>query len=180
MRTERIQYRYTEKEMRSLLASLVIMIDTREQANAHIIRYLQEKGVEWKEKALGFGDYSFMLPAAPDLGFARDVYFSGKFVIERKAGLDELSQNFAQERARFENELIRGSASRFVLLVENARYEDIVAGNYNTQYKPKSFVGTLFAFCHRYDMHVMFLQSRFSGNYIYHACYYYLYEYLKT
>ncbi len=64
-------------------------------------------------------------------------------------------------------------------MVEGASYEDIVQHNYETQYKPQSYVGTLLTFLHRYDMHVFFVDKEFAGNYIYHCCYYYLREILK-
>lgn len=177
---ENIPYRYTEKEIKKLLNSIIVISDTREQANRHITDYLEAKGVPWIKKALDFGDYSFMLPAQPELGILKDIYFTKKIVIERKAHLEELSGNFAQERGRFEAELIRSFNSRFILLIESGYYQDIVKHNYETQYNAKSFVGTLFSFCHRYNIHLAFVSGQFSGNYIYHCFYYWLREFIRT
>lgn len=78
-----------------------------------------------------------------------------------------------------ENELIRANECRLILLVENGTYGRIVAGEYNTQYRPQSFVAALFSFMHRYDMQVNFIPGRLSGNYIYFCCRYWLREWLK-
>lgn len=179
MQATAIPYRYTDSEQKQLLDSLTVLIDTREQANRHITDYLTSKNIEYKEKALSYGDYSFYLPADPGLGIAKDVYFDKQLVIERKANLEELSCCFTKDRSRFENELIRSNGSRFVLLVEHGTYSDIVNSEYTTQYNAKSFVATLFSFIHRYNMQVAFIPGRLSGNYIYHACYYFLREWLK-
>lgn len=179
MQTQALPYRYTKTEQDKLLNSLTILTDTREQANRNIIDYLDRKGIDHKEKALDVGDYSFMLPAAVELGIMKDVYFNRHLAIERKASLEELSGCFIRDRRRFENELIRSTGSRFILLVENSSYNKIINGEYMTQYRPKSFAATLFSFIHRYNIQVAFIPGRLSGNYIYHCCYYWLREWLK-
>lgn len=181
VQAQALPYRYTEREQKRLLDSLSFLVDAREQDNGHITDYLDRKGVEYQERALSFGDYSFFLPADPELGVARDICFDKQLVIERKANLEELSRCFAQDRARFEAELIRsqGAGAKLVLLVENGSYRELVCGEYDTEYRAKSFVGTLFSFMHRYDLQVSFIPGRLAGNYIYHVCHYYLREWLK-
>ena len=183
-----LPYHYKKKEIKQLLKSLTILIDTREQKNNHIIDYLEDKGITYKSKKLEFGDYSFYLPADSELGIQRDIYFNPQMVIERKGagdinnggGLNELSNNFTHDRTQFENELIRASNSKFILLIENAKgYQDIIKHNYRTDYNPKSFIGTLHTFKHRYDMEVMFIDPAYSGNFIYYTFYYFLREVLK-
>ena len=176
----KIPYKYAPKELRELLNSLVILIDTREQKNGHIIRYLNNKGIKHKSKKLDYGDYSFILPANKKLGIQRDIYFNNDIVIERKASLEELSGCFTQERARFENELIRASNGKMILLVEKAKgYQDNIEHNYRTDYQPRSFIGTLHSFRHRYNMEVIFADPAYSGNFIYYTFYYWLRECLK-
>jgi hypothetical protein len=85
-----------------------------------------------------------MLPANEELGIMRDIYFNGQIAVERKGTLTELSNNFTHDRTPFENELIRATDSKLILLVENAAgYSDIIQHNYRTNYNPKSFLATL-------------------------------------
>lgn len=175
-------YRYTDKELAQLLDSLVVLIDRREQACRHIRDYLDRKEVVYENRSLDFGDYSFYLPADPELGIVRPVHFDKQLAIERKANLEELSRNFAQDRARFERELIRaqGAGAKLILLVEvGDGYGRMVNGEYNTEYRPQSFVATLFSFMHRYDIQVFFVAGRYSGNVILYCFRYWLRERLK-
>jgi len=180
MLATKLAYRYTKGEMKELLKSLTVLIDTREQANTHIQGYFDSKCIDHKSKKLDFGDYSFMLPRNDELGIMRDIYFMDQIAIERKASLTELSNNFTHDRTQFENELIRSNGSKLILLVENAAgYEDIIEHNYRTQYKPKSFLATLHSFKHRYDLDTVFIKPEIAGDYIYRSFYYWLREYLK-
>ena len=175
-----LPYHYTEKEYKQLLKSLVILIDTREQENHHIIDYLEDKGITYKSKKLEFGDYSFMLKEQPDMEIMRDIHFNSQISVERKQSLNELSNNFTHDRAQFENELIRASNSKLILLIENVKgYQDIIKHNYGTDYNPKSFIGTLHSFRHRYNLDVVFIDPAYSGNYIYYTFYYWLREVIK-
>lgn len=173
------QYHYTDGELKTLLKSLTVIIDTREQENYHITEYLDKKKIPYKEQKLDFGDYSFMIPANTELGIMRDVYFTNSIVIERKNSLEELSGNLTGDRARFEAELIRSAGSRIILMIENASYADIVGHRYNTQYEPKSFLATLKTYEVRHNLNINFISQACSGNFIYHTFYYYLREYLK-
>lgn len=138
-------FKYTDKEMTELISSMVILIDTREQKSDHIISYFDRKNVNYKKKALSYGDYSFMVPKNEALSIPRDLYFDKKVCIERKASLEEISGNLTNGRDRFEKELSLAPETK-VLLIENADYGDIATGNYNTQYNKKSFVGSLHSF----------------------------------
>ncbi|MCF8002009.1 MAG: ERCC4 domain-containing protein [Halanaerobiales bacterium] len=176
----KLPYRYTDKELRKLLKSLTVLIDTREQKADHIIQYLDKKKISYKNKKLDYGDYSFMLPKEPELGIMRDIYFNDEIAVERKRSLNEVSQNFCQGRTQFENELIRSKDGKMVLLIENVEgYGNIIKHNYRTDYKPKSYIGTLHAFRARYDIEVTFVDPVYSGNFIYYTFYYWLREYLK-
>src|SRR4051794_40609892 len=97
-----LKYKYTETEKKVLLSSIVILIDSREQENKHIIEYLMSKQIPFKEKKLDYGDYSAYLPKNEDLGIIRDLYVPA--AIERKNSVDELVSTI-KERTRFENEL---------------------------------------------------------------------------
>jgi len=176
-----ISYKYTQKELKELLQSLTILVDTREQKNEHITEYLVDKDIPYENKKLDFGDYSFMLPENSQAGIVRDIYFNNQIIIERKRSLDELSNNFTHERIQFENELIRADNSKFILLVEDVEgYENIIKHNYRTEYNARAFTATLHSFRHRYNVEVMFIRRKFAGNYIYFTFYYWLRECLKN
>jgi ERCC4-type nuclease len=175
-----MNYYYTKRERKELLNSLKILVDTREKKNRHITDYLDRKGVKYKSRKLDYGDYSFMIPANEGLGIAKDIYFNDEIAVERKANLTELSNNFTHDRTQFENELIRSSNGKMILLVENpAGYKDIIDHNYRTKYKPESFIGTLHSFKHRYDIDTVFIDPQLAGNFIYYSFYYFLRENLK-
>lgn len=180
IKLQTLPYRYTKKERKELLKSLTVLIDTREQKSQHITDYLEDKGITYKSKKLDYGDYSFYLPANEEAGIQRDIYFNNEIAIERKRSLNELSNNFTHDRTQFENELIRSSNEKLILLIEDVRgYSNIIKHNYRTDYKPKSYIGTLHSFRHRYNLEVMFIDPAYSGNFIYYTFFYWLREYLK-
>ena len=174
-----MQYHYTDAELKQLLQSMTILIDTREQANNHITAYFDKQRITYHSRKLDFGDYSFILPASPALGISRDVYFVGDIAIERKGSLEELSSNLTHDRARFESELIRASKAKLLLMVENASYGDIVGHKYRTQYEPKAFIAALKTYETRHNLGLNFIPTACAGNFIYHTFYYYLREFLK-
>ncbi|MBN4074753.1 MAG: hypothetical protein COA82_12610 [Alkaliphilus sp.] len=176
-----LQYRYTDTELTQILDSMIIITDSREKKNDHILNYLQKKGIKTKVRKLDYGDYSFLVPANPELGIMRDLSFATTISIERKASLEELSRNLAQDRARFEAELIRakGKDCKFFLMIEDSNYSDIVNHKYKTDYKPKSYVASIITLSLRYNFNINFITKQCAGNYIYHTFYYYLRNYLK-
>ncbi len=173
-----MNYNYTKKEIETLLKNMVIISDTREQKNQHILEYFDSKHISYKEECLDYGDYSCMLPANPELGIMRDVYFSSDLVIERKGSLDELAGNFANDRTRIESELLRVKG-KAILLIEGASYGDIISHNYRSQYLPKSFIATLKAFEARYDMGTVFIDKALAGDFMYHTFKYLVREKLQ-
>ena len=98
------KYRYTDTEIKELLQTIVIIVDTREQANEHILNYFDSKNVQHISRKLEYGDYSAYLPRNEKYGIMRDIHFD--MSIERKNSVDELASTI-KERTRFENELIR-------------------------------------------------------------------------
>lgn len=171
-------YRFTDKELKTLLKSMVILVDTRENVNNHILQYFDSKKIPYKVQKLDVADYSFMLPANQELGIIRDLYFDDLVAIERKNSLEEISSCFTTTRTAFENEFIRSKGKTY-LLIENASYEDIVAHRYKTEYKPVSFLASLHSFAERYDLSINFMKdNKYSGQFIYFTFYYWLRNYL--
>ena len=86
-----VDLKYTDKEIETLLKTMIVLVDTREQENSHILNYFDKKKIKYMVQKLDVGDYSFMLPKNPDMGIDNDIYFTNKIVIERKGSLDELA-----------------------------------------------------------------------------------------
>lgn len=173
-------YKYTDKEIKSILKSMVVLVDTREQKNSHILEGLKTLKVQHQDYAMSFGDYSFYIPKNEEYGIVRDMYYDRQCVIERKNSLTELSGNIAQKRKEFENEFLRGVGCQTVLMVEGGSYEDILDQNYRTMLKPGSFFSSLITFENRYNIKTVFISKNYAYKYIYSHFYYYLREKLKT
>jgi ERCC4-type nuclease len=170
-------YKYKDKELKELLHSITILVDSREQQNQHIFEYFDSKKIPYEFMKLDVGDYSVKLPAHKELGINRDIFFPVS--IERKNSINELAQTI-KERTRFENELIRSQKFRFSLLVEDPDgYENIIRGNYRSQYDPKALLGSLKAFETRYSFNTVFIPKQLAGNYIYYEFYYFVRNFLN-
>jgi ERCC4-type nuclease len=167
-----MRFHFTDTELKALLASMVVLIDSREQCNEHIKTYLEQKKVNFEVHKLDFGDYSCLIPKNEELCVQRPLFFTESCVIERKGSLDELAGNLTKDRTRFESELLRAKGANIALMVENATYSDVVMGRYRSEYKPKSFVATLATFSARYGLDVNFVEKELAGNWIYHRLYY--------
>jgi len=155
------------------------LIDTREKVNEHIIDYFDRKNIKYKKKALDYGDYSFMIPKNEQLSIPRDLYFMKKIVIERKANLEEISNNLTKERDRFEKELSLAPKEK-VVLIENADYSDISKGNYNTKYNKKSFWASIHSMWFKYSVPFIFMpDNKYSGLFIKGYFEYYFKNYIK-
>ena len=173
------KFKYTDKEMNELISSMIILVDSREQKNSHITDSFDKNKIAYKKKALDYGDYSFLIPANESLSIPRDLLFASEIVVERKANLEEISGNSTNGRDRFEKELCLAAKEK-VLLIENASYEDVAKGNYNTQYNKKSFLGSLHSFWFKYDIPIMFMpDNSYSALFIKKYFEYYLKNYLR-
>ena len=172
-------YKYTDKEIDQLVRSIVILTDTREQKNQHILDWFDKKKIPHKTKALSNGDYSFYVPANPDLNIDRDLFFDKEIMVERKGSLEELSGNLSQQRARFEEEMSTYPGVKY-LLIENANYHDIITGNYDTKFSAKAYLASLHTFNHRYDLQMMFMPDpQYSGYFLYGVFTYFLKQILR-
>ena len=89
-----------------LLDNIVILVDTREKSNAHIIEYFEKRNIKYEIKKLNYGDYSCYIPPVENIDNPT-FDFREIISIERKADLNELASNLTKGRERFENELKR-------------------------------------------------------------------------
>lgn len=173
-------YSYTDKEQREILKSIIILIDSREQENRHIIQWFDNKQINYQTFKLDSGDYSFKLPALPEYGINRELFFDNQLIIERKNSLEELSGNFTEGRARFENEFLRAGGCRKILMIESGSLDDIFKGRYKTHIDSKSFIGSLLAFKYRHGLDVQFISPENSARFIYLQSYYFLRQIINS
>lgn len=102
----------------------MIIIDTREQANTHILRYLDKNGIEHCDNVLDFGDY---------------LNTENGVVVERKKNFTELAGNCGKGHARFKRELERmdDAGGKMFVLVEQEGGFDALATWENPRGKVK-------------------------------------------
>lgn len=93
-----MKYKFSDKEIDGILNNLVILVDTREQTNDHILEWLKAKKKNYKVVKLDYGDYGCYLPAGSFKGQLRDIYFTDDIVIERKFCIDELAMNLRTKK----------------------------------------------------------------------------------
>ena len=172
---------FSDNEKSKIYKSMTVLVDTREKdgKNKHILGFFEANNIQYMRKSLSYGDYSFMVPASPDLGIVKDLYFDRKIVVERKANLDELAGNLTKERERIKKELALAPENK-VLIIESGSYEDMVRGNYLSEYKPKSYWGSYHSLWHEYNTPIMFMPNRnYTGQFIYGYFMYYLHKFLQ-
>jgi ERCC4-type nuclease len=169
------KFKYTDAELKEILKSIVILIDTREHEGKHdcILNWFDENKIKHKNCKLPFGDYSFFLQKNDELGITRDIYYTNQISIERKANIDELIGNFVNDRNRIEDEFLRHQG-KMILIIEDCGYNNIRSGDYKSKYNTKSAIGTLHSFSIRYNVPFIFLNKEDTGCFIYYSFYYFL------
>ena len=173
------QYRFSVEELKKLTKSLVVLVDSREKKNDHILSYFKKQGVAYQKTKLEYGDYSFYIPAA---AAGEDIYFHRDIVIERKASLEELSGNLAQERERFEKEFLKAGndgCKIYLMIEEPGGYSSVIAHKYRTEMNPAAYMASLKTWEHRFGTNVQFIDRQYSGYYIVSTFQYFAREALK-
>ena len=106
----------------------MIICDSREKKNAHILRYFDRNGIDYKIKKMDVADYQ--------------IEGMDKLVIDRKQNLDELASNLTnpKDKGRFWREVRRAHASdiKMIVLCEHGKgvksIPDVV--NWSSKYSP--------------------------------------------
>lgn len=98
-----MHYKFTDKEEKEILNKLIILIDTREQENSHIVEWLDKSKKPHEKLKLDYGDYSCYLPIGSFKGQLRDIYFTDEIVVERKFCIDELAMNLRDNVTNINN-----------------------------------------------------------------------------
>lgn len=181
------KFRFTDTEIKKLLKeNFMILYDTREQVNDHVLYYFDNKGIKYKRQKIDEGDYTAIITARPDMGITRDLYF--KVGVERKNSVDELAGNLAEKTdtrddIRLERELMRAKAKgiKMFLVIEDPNgLERIRTGDYMSQYGAKAFMGKLSSLQDNYIQDTIFTSNLKSGYHIYRKLYYSVRNYLKA
>lgn len=146
------------------MQSAVILVDTREQDTALSRQRLAQMGGPWERQKLDFGDYSIKcrLPGGEWLNLC------GKVAVERKMDLDELCGCFCKGRQRFEREFKRAckAAAKLYMLVEEASWEKVYAGQYRSHMRPQSLAASILAWLARYNCQIIYCKPQISGKLI--------------
>lgn len=157
-----------DKEINELLKFMFVIVDTREDENKEIVKYLKNKKIPYKRKKLEFGDYSFGIAKNnifESVGIKKDVSFENRIAIECKMSLDEISNNLTHERERFNNEFIRAKIKGcdMHLIIEESCWNDIYNHSYNSNFNEKSFINSILSFQNRYDLKLHFISNKYSA-----------------
>ena len=178
-----MRYRYNDAEIKAILKNMVVIIDTREQANEHIIEYFEQKKIPYKISKLDFGDYSCMLPANTVQGFHRDIYFDRYIAIERKANIDEIAGNLKSDASRLKNELahMNKHGIKYFFFVEDEQYhENLRQGMYRSDYDPFTLMQRVKKGIEAaYNTIVVPVGKRYMGSEIYYTLQAYVYDLFK-
>ncbi|MGL5765723.1 MAG: ERCC4 domain-containing protein [Sarcina sp.] len=165
-----------DKEIKAILNSIIIIIDSQEKKNSHIRLWLKQHKIPHIRQSLDFCDYTFMLPKNEKLGITEDTYFNNIIAIERKNSLDEISQNFTAYRERFNKEFTKAHivGCDITLMIEESTYGDIPKHSYDSEMSEESMTGSIHGFRQKYDLPFIFVPKVSSGHFIYHHFYYWL------
>ena len=167
---------YTDKELSKIIDNLVILVDSREKSNAHILKLFDKHNIKYEIKKLNSGDYSGKILKS-DI-YNNELSLENIISVERKASLEELSGNLTKEKDRFQREFDRSLAD-LIIMIEGASYKDLATHNYKTNLPPKSFLGILHSFCDKNNSSFFFVEKDYSALFIYNIIKYRVRNILK-
>ena len=134
----------------------VILVDTREKVNRHILDRLDELNIQYRSKKLDYGDYSFEWNGKS---------YENEIIFERKASLDEIIGNFTRGRERFRKEFERSRGCKIILMVE-ASGEQLESGQYRSRMKPNDLKSFLKTWCNRFQLELKFVEKEKSCDFM--------------
>ncbi|MBW9158892.1 ERCC4 domain-containing protein [Clostridium tagluense] len=194
-----MRYKFTDKEINELLNKMVILVDSREQANSHITEWLDKNKKKYKVQKLDYGDYGCYLPIGSFEGQLRDIYFTDEIVIERKFCIDELAMNLKDNKTnineikqetidlfgekylakvlktdycRMKQELttLNKYDIKFLILLEDEKFdENIRKGNFRAQYDPATLYRRLKGMEAEFNVFIRPTKKEFAGSEIYNT-----------
>jgi ERCC4-type nuclease len=128
----------------------VVLVDTREQKNQHILKRLDELGISYRLQKLDYGDYSFEW---------NGIDYSDKIVIERKATFSEIIGNFTKGRERFKREFERSKGCKVILVIEE-QIEQLNRHLYRSRMSPKELKSFLSTWCNKFQLELKFTNKK--------------------
>ena len=181
-----MRLRFTDTEIKKLLKeNFMILYDTREQVNEHILSGFDDLHFKYKKQKINEGDYTAIITARPDMGITRDMYFP--VGVERKNSVDELAGNLAEKTdtrddIRLERELIRAKSKDidiYFVIEDPKGLQNIKNGNYRSEYKSKAFMGKFTSLLTRYTKGATFCSNTETAYHISRILYYSVRNFLK-
>lgn len=163
----------TDNEMALILNDIVVIVDTREKKNRHILAFFDRNNIKYKSQVLSSCDYSFILPNYPELHLDYSV------LIEKKNSLDEICGNFSKDRDRFCREFERTNGEAIHLIIEGATWKKIENASWRSKFQSSSMWGNLLTFSIRYKFKVWFVGIDESPKLLYNLIRYEILEKLK-
>ena len=168
-----------QDRLKAIKDSIVVIVDSREQRNLHLLSRLSEKGVKFMVSAMKYGDYSFFIPIYDPVKGFMEIDFKDKVVIERKAHITEISNNFTKGRIQFDTEFQKAKTDgcKVHLIIEDPKGRDkikhrqeldkaackdwdfIFRKTWRSQFCANSMIGSLKAFKERYNLEVIFCKK---------------------
>lgn len=154
---------------RKMLDSMIILVDRREQHTERAEKRYQSFGIPYHKATLAYGDYSYNV-ILPDGSWLYDEAETVRpcVIIERKMNLEELASCFTHSRKRFEREFLRAKehGARMILLVENANWENLKNGRYQSRFNQNAFSASLCSWVMKYNIQLFFCKQETSGKLI--------------
>ena len=154
---------------KKMLDSMIILVDRREQQTERAKKRYQTFGIPYHKATLDYGDYSYNA-MFPDGDWLYDESNTVRpcAVIERKMNLDELANCLTHSRERFEHEFLRAKAyeARMILLVEDANWENLKNGRYQSRFNQNAFSASLCSWLMKYNIQLVFCKQETSGKLI--------------
>ena len=170
--------------MKAILKNLVVIVDSREQENKHIIDYFEQKKIPYKVMKNDYGDYSCFIPANTIAGFTQDIYFDRYIAIERKADIDEIAGNLKADAARLKKELAHMNkyGIKYFFFVEDEQYhENLRQGNFRSQYDAFTLMQRIKKGIEAaYNTILVPVSKRHMGSEIYYTLQAYVYDLFKN
>ena len=165
-----MRYRFADKELIKVLDDLVVIVDSRENANKHIIDFFDKKKIPYVVEKLPFGDYSCKIKAGSFEGQEKDIYFTNDFVVERKANIDEICGNLKEDAARLKKELahLNMYQIKYVIYVEDLNFEENLrqgpGTGYRSQYDGYTLMRRLYCLESEYNTVFVPVAKKYMGS----------------
>jgi len=162
----------TDKQFADIIRNMIIIVDTREQKNQHLLDYFKQNNIRYAVATVNHGDYTF------EIDMEEYKHLNRCICVEKKNSLNEIVGNFTSGRERFHREFQRAreADTKMHLVVENATWKKVVNESYRSKISEKAVRASIQSFSARYDCPVWFVGKDESPMVIHDILYYGLRE----